>query len=192
MLVSCDEVTEATKYDNWQERNEAFIDSIKAKTGDSYVATPDAADAMELDKLYAIQIPTGGTTAGSQYVYCRKLVKNAQGERPLYTGYHSTVKAHYYGTLINGDRFDGTFEGYGAPDARIPLDALKEPTSFESPATFAVSGVIAGWTWPLQYMRRGERWMLYIPWQSGYGASGNSSILGYSALTFDLMLTGVE
>lgn len=40
-------------------------------------------------------------------------------------------------------------------------------------------------------MRAGERWMLYIPWQSAYGSSGNGNIKGYSALTFDVCLNEV-
>jgi len=50
--------------------------------------------------------------------------------------------------------------------------------------------VIPGWTAALQLMRAGERWMLYIPWQSAYGSSGNNdgTIPGYTALTFDLLL----
>ena len=170
-FISCEEVEEAGKYDNWRERNEAFADSIKRLTGENYVATAEQADAMELGKLYAIQT-TASTTEGAQYVYCKKLVKNETGERPLYTGYHSTVSAFYYGTLIVGDQFDGNFDGYSALDTNIPLSSLKEPTAF------------------LQLMRAGERWMLYIPWQSAYGSSGNNdgTIPGYTALTFDLLL----
>ena len=37
-FVACEEVEEAGKYDNWVPRNEAFIDSIKAETGNSIVA----------------------------------------------------------------------------------------------------------------------------------------------------------
>ena len=40
-FVSCEEVEEAGKYDNWRERNEAFADSIKWLTGENYVATAD-------------------------------------------------------------------------------------------------------------------------------------------------------
>ena len=189
--VSCEEVEEAGKYDNWRERNEAFADSIKRLTGENYVATGEQADAMELGKLYAIQT-TASTTEGMQYVYCKKLVRNVAGERPLYTGYHSTVSSFYYGTLITGDRFDGNFEGYGALDKDIPWNGtMKEPTAFDSPLSFSVSGVISGWTAALQYMRTGERWMLYIPWQSAYGESGQSDIRGYSALTFDLVLDSI-
>ena len=37
-FVACEEVEEAGKYDNWVPRNEAFIDSIKGKTGDNILA----------------------------------------------------------------------------------------------------------------------------------------------------------
>ena len=72
-FVSCEEVKEAGKYDNWRERNQVFIDSIKRETGERYVATAEAADAMELGKLYAIQT-TASTSAATQYVYCKKIV----------------------------------------------------------------------------------------------------------------------
>ena len=37
----------------------------------------------------------------------------------------------------------------------------------------------------------GERWMVYIPWQSAYGSSSTGSIPGYSALAFDIQLEDV-
>lgn len=40
-FISCEEVEEAGKYDNWRERGEAFVDSIKRLTGENYVATAD-------------------------------------------------------------------------------------------------------------------------------------------------------
>ena len=82
---------------------------------------------MELGKLYAIQT-TASTSEGAQYVYCKKLVKNETGERPLYTGYHSKVNAYYYGTYVNGEEFDGCFDGYSAIDRDIPIPPVKEPT----------------------------------------------------------------
>ncbi len=167
-FISCEEVEEAGKYDNWRERGEAFVDSIKRLTGENYVATAEQADAMELGKLYAIQT-TASTSEGAQYVYCKKLVKNETGERPLYTGYHSKVNAYYYGTYVNGEEFDGCFDGYSAIDRDIPIPPVKEPTVFDSFVDFEVSGVVAGWAAALQLMRMGERWMLYIPYQSGYG-----------------------
>ena len=53
-FVACEEVEEAGKYDNWVPRNEAFIDSIKGKTGDNIVASLEDAEKMEIGTLYAI------------------------------------------------------------------------------------------------------------------------------------------
>lgn len=61
-FVACEEVEEAGKYDNWVPRNEAFIDSIKAETGNSIVASLEDAKNMEIGKLYAIKVETGGVS----------------------------------------------------------------------------------------------------------------------------------
>lgn len=187
LFASCEEVQEASKYDNWQARNEAYIDSIAGETGKVFVATLEDADRMEPGRLFAIAT-TSGTTAGEQYVYCKKITANPEGRRPLYT---ETVSAYYYGTLITGDKFDGNFTGYSAVDRQELNAEDKKPTEFDAPAEFAVSGMITGRTAALQLMRTGERWMLYIPYQSAYGTSGSKSIRGYSALAFDLILDDI-
>lgn len=187
LFASCEEVQEASKYDNWQSRNEAYIDSIAGETGKVFVATLEDADRMEPGRLFAIAT-TSGTTVGEQYVYCKKITANPEGRRPLYT---ETVSAYYYGTLITGDKFDGNFTGYSAVDRQELNAEDKKPTEFDAPAEFAVSGMITGWTAALQLMRTGERWMLYIPYQSAYGTSGSKSIRGYSALAFDLILDDI-
>ncbi len=187
LFASCEEVQEASKYDNWQARNEAYIDSIAGETGKVFVATLEDADRMEPGSLFAIAT-TSGTTAGEQYVYCKKITANPDGRRPLYT---ESVSAYYYGTLITGDRFDGNFTGYSALDQGTLNATDKAPTEFDAPSEFSVSGVISGWTAALQLMKTGERWMLYIPYQSGYGTSGSGSIPGYSALAFDLILDDI-
>ena len=188
-FVSCEEVQEEGKYDNWQKRNEAFIDSLKRETGEKYVATEDQAREMKVGTLYAIDVQTQGTTLNSQYIYCKKLTRNDEGRRPLYT---ESVSANYYGTLITGDKFDGTFVGYSATDRGELNGEEKMPTAFDSPANFSVQGVIPGWTTVLQYMRTGERWIVYIPWSCAYGAEDKGSIPGYSALTFDMILETVQ
>ena len=88
-FVACEEVEEAGKYDNWVPRNEAFIDSIKAETGNSIVASLEDAKNMEIGKLYAIKVETGGVSVDGnskpQYVYCKKLWKEDGGAYPLFT-----------------------------------------------------------------------------------------------------------
>lgn len=195
-LVSCEEVEEASEYDNWRERNEAFIDSIRRETGEIYVATEEDVQRVPEGQLFAIRDWQVSTNENAYYIYCKKikaLDDYTTARRPLST---ETVSTYYYGTLINGLNFDGNFSGYGATDQGFldKNDAEKAPTDFDSPAEFDVNGnIISGWSIVLQYMYVGERWMVYIPWQCGYGSSGSSSgsIPGYSALAFDMQLEGV-
>ena len=195
-LVSCEEVEEASEYDNWRERNEAFIDSIRRETGEIYVATEEDVQRVPEGQLFAIRDWMTSTNENAYYIYCKKikaLDDYTTARRPLST---ETVSAYYYGTLINGLTFDGNFSGYGATDQGFldKNDAEKAPTDFDSPAEFDVNGnIISGWSIVLQYMYVGERWIVYIPWQCGYGSSGSSSgsIPGYSALAFDMQLEGV-
>lgn len=187
LLASCEEVQEASKYDNWQSRNEAFIDSIARETGGLIIDSEEKAAAVEVGRLFAIAT-TAGTMSGDQYVYCKKITANPDGRRPLYT---ESVSAYYYGTLITGDRFDGNFTGYSALDQGTLNTTDKAPTEFDAPSEFSVSGVISGWTAALQLMKTGERWMVYLPYQSAYGTSGSGSIPGYSALAFDIILDDI-
>ena len=53
----------------------------------------------------------------------------------------STIRAHYYGTLINGIVFDSSYER-------------------GQPAEFPVGGVIKGWTEAVQMMGTGSKWRL--------------------------------
>lgn len=195
-FVACEEVEEVGKYDNWQARNEAFIDSLnqKIKATDRYVSTEEQLQALEENELFAIKDVYSSTNKNPQYIYCKKIKKLDSYEnarRPLYT---ESVKAYYYGTLITGDKFDGNFTGYAATDQGFldKDDVDKKPNlDFDLPTEFSVSGVVSGWITVLQYMYVGERWIVYIPWRCGYGSSGDGSIPGYSTLTFDMQLESV-
>ena len=148
-FVACEEVEEAGKYDNWVPRNEAFIDSIKAETGNSIVASLEDAKNMEIGKLYAIKVETGGVSVDGnskpQYVYCKKLWKEDGGAYPLFT---DEVSTYYYGTFITGEEFDGNFDGIVGdqhavhihkPCRRREIDRI-DGGSFRSICLFAVSG----------------------------------------------------
>ena len=85
-----------------------------------------------------------------------------------------TVVTHYVGTLIDGKEFDSS-RGRGAP------------------ATFPVTGVIAGWVEALQLMPVGSKWMLYIPAPLAYGARGAGQLIGpHATLTFEIELLEIK
>ncbi len=80
----------------------------------------------------------------------------------------NTVSVHYHGTLIDGTVFDSSVQR-------------------DSPATFPVTGVIAGWVEALQLMQVGDKFKLTIPYQLAYGANGaGSAIPPYATLVFEV------
>jgi FKBP-type peptidyl-prolyl cis-trans isomerase FklB len=105
--------------------------------------------------------------SGLQY----QILQPGNGKSPSRT---DKVTTHYHGTLIDGTVFDSSYER-------------------GQPATFPVSGVIAGWTEALQLMQEGAKWRLYIPSDLAYGARGAGSDIGpNTALIFDVELISVN
>jgi FKBP-type peptidyl-prolyl cis-trans isomerase len=97
-----------------------------------------------------------------------KIIQSGYGKHPQLT---DSVMVYYTGTLINHVVFDGT-----SP----PL-----------PAPFKLNGgLIQGWVEALQLMREGDRWLLVIPPNLGYGArgAGDGLIPPNQTLIFDIKL----
>ena len=104
-----------------------------------------------------------------------KVLKEGESTEPIY--YTSQVEVYYKGTFIDGTVFDdGLFE-HGAP------------------AVFAPSGVVDGFGTALQHMHPGDRWLIWIPQQMGYGSTGSTAgsvtIKPYTTLIFDLEVVRV-
>lgn len=105
--------------------------------------------------------------SGLQY----KVITAGTGEMPKST---DTVTTHYRGTLIDGTEFDSSYER-------------------GQPATFPVTGVIAGWTEALQLMKVGSKWQLFIPSGLAYGARGAGGTIGPDAtLIFEVELISIK
>lgn len=189
VFASCEETKEVSIYDNWQERNENFNDSLRAVYDNG---TLDE-EGRKLERFELLSNPdnymyykrlspvTETPPVDKPYNYIEGYV--ASDQQPLYT---DTVSVYYKGNLINKQQFDG-FSG-------------ADPTVFDKSFRFGVSGlmggsgrgVIVGWTEALQRMKLGERWEIYIPWNYAYGADGNDNIPGYSTLIFDIQLFSIE
>ena len=82
-----------------------------------------------------------------------KVIAEGNGKIP---DYDDVVKVHYNGYLIDGHKFDSSYDR-------------------GEPATFSVNGVIKGWTEVLQKMPVGSKWEVYIPQNLAYGMKGISS-----------------
>ena len=102
------------------------------------------------------------TKSGLQY----KIVKKGNGKKPKAT---DKVRVHYTGTLIDGTKFDSSI------DRGEPME-------------FPLNAVIPGWTEGLQLMDEGSKYILYIPYNLGYGDQPAGIIPPGSTLIFEVEL----
>lgn len=82
-------------------------------------------------------------STGLQY----KVISEGTGAQPVA---EDVVKVHYTGTLIDGTKFDSSFDR-------------------GEPAQFQLNQVIKGWTIGVQKMKVGAKYMFYIPADLAYG-----------------------
>jgi len=125
---------------------------------------------MEGEKFLAENAKKEGVKtlpSGLQY----KVILPGSGKTPKAT---DSVTTHYRGTLVDGTEFDSSYKR-------------------GEPATFPVSGVIAGWTEALQLMKEGAKWQLVLPPSLAYGERGVGRDIGPNAtLIFEVELIKVQ
>ena len=116
---------------------------------------------MNAEKEGVVTLPSG-----LQY----KVLQEGSGKKPSAT---SQVKCHYEGTLLNGAKFDSSYDR-------------------NSPAVFGLNQVIPGWTEGVQLMSEGAKYEFYIPYDLAYGAHGApGAIPPYATLKFVVELIQV-
>ena len=86
---------------------------------------------------------------------------------------NSVVTAHYRGTLINGREFDNSWKR-------------------SYPEAFRVSDLIEGFQIALTHLHIGDRWLVYIPWEKGYGKRSSGPIPAFSTLIFEIELISIS
>ena len=104
--------------------------------------------------------------SGLQY----KIIKEGNGTIPTED---SKVQVHYEGTLIDGTKFDSSYDR-------------------GEPAEFGVTQVIKGWTEALKLMKEGSVWMIYLPSDLAYGSrQAGQHIKPFSTLIFKVELLSI-
>ncbi|PCH59785.1 MAG: hypothetical protein COC05_06120 [Gammaproteobacteria bacterium] len=107
------------------------------------------------------------TASGLQY----QILEPGEGETPKAT---DSVTVHYRGTLLDGTEFDSSH-------------------TRGEPATFPLSGVIAGWTEGVQLVKPGGKVKLFIPAALAYGDRGAPPTIKPGAtLIFDIELISIN
>ena len=84
----------------------------------------------------------------------------------------SVVTCHYKGSLINGKVFDSSYER-------------------NCPEAFRCRDLIPGFTQALLHMKVGDHWIVYVPYDQGYGTRNSGPIPAYSTLIFEIELLSI-
>ncbi len=191
-LSSCseDSATEG-EYDNWLERNEAaFADTMAYAR--QQIANGNEDWKVILNWTLQNQTPNqdinGNSTTltykDTDHIIVHVLKKGEGSGCPMYT---DSVKVSYRGSYIptksysTGYVFDKTFDGtYDKATAQL--------------AKYMAGSLVDGFTTALLNMHIGDHWMVFIPYQLGYGASdytassSSQTIPGGSMLRFEIVL----
>ncbi len=106
------------------------------------------------------------TPSGLQY----RILQKGNGKKPKAT---DRVKVHYKGTLIDGTQFDSSYDR-------------------GEPIVFSPNQVIRGWGEGLQLMEEGGKYILYVPYNLGYGEQMVGSIPPGSTLIFEMEILEIN
>jgi cyclophilin family peptidyl-prolyl cis-trans isomerase len=145
--------------------DQAAFDNLQATMKDRQLEKEvDALEAQQ--KLIEKDFPDAiATSSGLKYV----VVEEGTGDETPAQG--ANVTAHYTGKLLNGQKFDSSYDR-GEP-IQFPVGSGR---------------VIKGWDEAFLSMKKGEKRVLIIPPELGYGASGRGPIPPNATMIFDVEL----
>ena len=189
-LASCSEDDNSyDAYANWQQRNEqAFTDTLayakKMGEGNGWYVFRNWSLTNQTPNKDVNGVEASLTYNDYDHIIVHVLEKGEGSGCPMYT---DSVKVSYRGSLLETTDKDGNV------NAGYVFDKNFEGTYNKSTAqlsSFAVSNLVDGFTTALLNMHIGDHWMVYIPYQLGYGSTDYSSgnIPAYSMLRFEIVL----
>lgn len=130
------------------------------------VAEKNKTDGVEFLAKNKLRDEVTETESGLQY----EVVEMGDGPKPEST---DTVEVHYRGVLLDGTEFDSSYNR-------------------GEPISFALNGVIKGWTEGLQLMPVGSKFKFYIPSELAYAGMNRDPITPNSTLIFDVELLDIK
>lgn len=171
-LISCEEDDDddedtSAEYENWQQRNDEMLEL--------WAADP------ELQKYKNYALNESATAGNSDCIYV-KVLESGTGESvtPFLT---DTVRIAYRGRLIPSKTYP---EGFVFDQSY--LHDFRWATAYAAQGTSWIPGIQTA----LLKMHVGDRWLIHVPYQLGYGSStSNASIPAFSNLVFDVALYDV-
>lgn len=131
---------------------------------------PGARENIEKGEKYLQEISNNKSVYTTKSGLKYRRLQEGNGKHPTAT---DRVKVHYTGKLIDGKVFDSSVER-------------------GTPLTFPLNQVIPGWTEGLQLMDEGSKYILYVPYNLGYGTRDMGNIPAGSTLIFEVELLEIN
>jgi FKBP-type peptidyl-prolyl cis-trans isomerase FkpA len=130
--------------------------------------TVPSSQLLALQEYLAVKGLTGSVVRHSTDFYY-KIESEGTGVNPTTC---SQITVTYRGMLTDNTVFTSTAE-------------------LTNPNTFPLAGLITGWQFGLQLIKKGGKITLYLPPAHGYGTTASGSIPANSILIFEISLTNV-
>lgn len=150
--------------ENFKSDQAAFDNLLATREERAQQKALDAAEATR-EKIEQKWPDAATSQSGLQYV----VVEEGTGEATPDKG--ETIKAHYTGKLLDGPKFDSSYD-------------RGQPIEFP----VGTGRVIKGWEEAFLSMKKGEKRVLIIPPELGYGPAGRGPIPPDATLVFDVEL----
>lgn len=181
ILLPCCKESDANEeeFADWRNKNEAYWSQLYSQAQEK-MSRGD--ESWKIIRQWSIPEETDKFHPDiNEYIVVHVLESGESGKgSPLYS---DVVSVNYVGKLIpsktytTGYVFDRSYTGDFNWKTALPTK-------------MNVSGVVDGFSTALQYMNKGDRWEVYIPYKLAYGFEGKTQagIPGYSTLVFDIAL----
>jgi peptidylprolyl isomerase len=144
--------------------DQAAFDKMVAAIAEKKTAERKKVSGVALARIKADYPNAQTTKSGLMYI----IQKPGTGDKSPAAGAKVTV--HYTGKLLDGTVFDSSYQR-------------------KQPATFQVGGLIPGWNEALQVMKKGEKRLLIVPPELGYGEQSIPGVIpANSFLIFEMEL----
>lgn len=176
--ISCQENEEVGEYDNWQARNQHYVDSI------AYLADTGTDGWSKIVAFNLVDEVESLNPNNNHYIYIQK-IENGTGTRQ--PEFNDSIRVHYLARLIpsasypQGYIYNKTYSTY----------TFNEAT--DVPTLMGLNQNMVGFVTAAMHMVEGDRWKIVVPHILAYGPEGfpAANIPGYSALIFDAKLARI-
>lgn len=184
-FASCSEEEETVvEFPNWQATNEQAFQEVMTLAKEQTAAGNTSQWKVFLKWSLEDQTANMGgfieEYGDENHIAVQVLEEGTGSGCPFYT---DSVLIHYRGRLLPSTSYE---EGYVIDESYT--GDFNEQTAL--PVKLYMGDLIDGFATALMHMHIGDRWMVYIPYQLGYGTTESANIPAFSMLRFDMQLVG--